>query len=470
MSTLFTAMQRDTNFTATENGALTNKSTLSSVLDFYYHAPARRGKNITDLFLKAFGEDRTLALKALFYVRDIRGGQGERELFRQGLRELHKNFREVFNKVVPHVPVYGRWDDLIEYVGSPVVQKLIENQLQMDLTSKEGVSLLAKWMPSINTSSKKTVGLAHQWAVALGWRPAEYRRKLSALRGKINLVETAMSQNNWDGITYDHVPSRASMIYRDAFKRHDATRYDEFIAAVNAGEKTIKAGTLYPYELMQKVKHGVDNTVEALWKNLPNYADTDDNALVVADVSGSMSGTPMDVCISLAIYLSERNRGIFRDKFITFSSDPKLQEVKGKTLYEKYHNLTRAEWGMTTNLQSVFELVLNTATKHKIPADEMPTKVFIVSDMQFNACVNGKNIDGIRAKYEAAGYRVPTVVFWNVQSRNDESPVEMDENGVYLVSGCSPSIFEKAVKAQATTPMELMLEVLNSPRYEVISA
>ena len=466
---LLTLMREDTNFTRTENGALTHASTLSDSLDFFYHAPARRGQDNTKLFLKAFGEDRTLALKTLFYVRDVRGGQGERETFRQGLRELAKNFTEVFNKIVVHVPVYGRWDDVIEFVGNSTVQDIVKGQLNTDLHSEEGVSLLAKWMPSNNTSSKKTVALAYQWGKVLGWTPAEYRRKLSYLRGKIKLVETAMSQNDWSDISYGQIPSRAGMIYRDAFKRHDGFRYEEFINSVLKGEKTINAGTLYPYELIQKVSHENSGPIEALWRSLPNYANTDENALVVADVSGSMSGLPMAVCISLAIYIAERNKGVFKDKFITFSAQPTIQEVKGKTLYEKVQNLQRAQWDMNTNLQSVFNLLLHTATKNSLPAEQMPTKIFIVSDMEFDSCIQGgTNFSAIKQKYEAAGYALPTIIFWNVQSRNDQTPVTQDQRGVYLVSGCSPSIFEKAIQAKAITPLQLMLEILEGPRYSPI--
>jgi hypothetical protein len=477
VSNLLNAITRTQNYTRTENGALTHQSTLDGVLDFYYHAPARRGQDNTALFLKAFGEDRLTAIRCLFYIRDIRGGQGERETFRQGLRELYKNFREVFDHILSYVPVYGRWDDIVEYVSDQKVVSVIHEQLNLDLGSEEGVSLLAKWMPSINTSSKETVALAHRWVKALGWTPVQYRKNLSTLRGHIKLVETAMSQNQWDSISYGQIPSRAGLLYKDAFKRHDGARYDEFLAAVVRGEEKINSGTLYPYELVAKSIGQKDQTAEAMWKCLPNYADTDDNALVVADVSGSMCGArgpsniaPITVCISLAIYLAERNKGIFHNKFITFSETPAVQSLKGDTLYEKVSNLSRATWGMNTNLQSVFNVVLSTAVKAKLPASEMPTKIFIISDMEFDSCVtNNTNLEVIKAKYAASGYTLPTIIFWNVDSRNDQTPVTMDEKGTYLVSGCSPSIFEKAIKAQACSPIEMCLEVLNGPRYEPIT-
>lgn len=481
MSKLLTAVKSCLNYTRTENGALTPASTLNGVLDFYYHAPARRGQDNTALFLKAFGEDRLLAIRALFYARDIRGGQGERETFRQGLRELHKNFRDVFDTILPYVPVYGRWDDITPFVNDPKVVRIVREQLGLDLASESGVSLLAKWMPSINTSSKETVALAHQWTKALGWTPTQYRKNMSLLRSRIKLVETAMSQNQWDKISYGQIPSRAGMIYKDAFKRHDGARYDQFLAAVMKGEEKINAGTLYPYELVLKSFISLNATAEAMWKCLPNYADTDDNALVVADVSGSMTCNyrggkvrPIDVCISLALYIAERNKGIFNNKFITFSAHPAVQELKGKTLYERIQNLNRAHWDQNTDLQAVFNVVLATAVQNRLPVAEMPTKIFIISDMEFDVATGNRyggestNYEAIKAKYRAAGYEMPTLIFWNVGSRNDQTPVTQNEKGVYLVSGCSPSIFEKAVNAKATTPMDLMLEVLNGPRYEPI--
>ena len=476
MSQLLNAAERDLNYTLTENMALTHISTLDSVLDFYYHAPARRGEDNTALFMKAFGEDRLLAIRALFYVRDIRGGQGERETFRSCLRELHKNFPDQFHQVLSYVPTYGRWDDITEFVNDPKVRAIVRDQIALDMASEGAVSLLAKWMPSINTSSKLTVALAYQWAQALGYSPTIYRKTLSALRGKIKLVETAMSQNQWDKIPYGSIPSRAGFIYKDAFRRHDGARYEEFLAAVQKGEATINSGTLYPYELVLKSFDHLDTTAEAMWKCLPNYADTDENALVVADVSGSMCSSygrgarPIDVCISLAIYIAERNKGIFHDKFITFSQRPTIQSLKGRTLFERINNLNQAHWDGNTDLQAVFDVVLGTAVRNHLPVSEMPTKIFIISDMEFDCCHPAQtNFETIKAKYQAAGYEMPTLIFWNVSSRNDQTPVTKDEKGVYLVSGCSPSIFEKALKAQSTTPQEMMEEVLNGPRYAPIT-
>lgn len=481
MSKLLNAIKTDTNYTLTENGAVTHTSSLSDLLDFYYHAPARRGQDNTGLFRLALGEDRQLALRALCYIRDIRGGQGERETFRQGLRELNTNFPELFVALLPHVPEYGRWDDLTEFVNVPAVVMMVSKQLEADLYAMiegKSISLLAKWMPSVNTSSKATKALAHKWVKALGVpSEKEYRKMLSKLRAAIQIVETQMSSKSWKAINYSRVPSKASLRYRTAFHKQDGERYTAFVEAAVKGEVKINSGTLYPYELTGKYLNehkNLDNTIEAMWKQLPNYADTEVNALVVCDVSGSMFGgcaaknvSPITVSTSLAIYIAERNKGLFKDHFLTFSSEPKLQKLKGQTLFEKVNNLCKAEWGMSTNVQASFDLILSMGITHKLPEAEMPKVIFIVSDMEFNACCEmHTNFEHIKLKYQKAGYEMPKLVFWNVNSRNNQTPVTQDEQGTYLVSGCSPSIFSKAINTTATTPMELMLEVLNGPRYE----
>jgi len=479
MSKLLTAIKHDVNYTLTENGALTHASTLNDVLDFYYHAPARRGQDNTAMFNKALAEDKQLALRALCYLRDIRGGQGERETFRQGLRLLEKNFKDCFTAILPHVSEYGRWDDVLEFVENKQVQSLVKAQLASDVLANsrgESVSLLAKWLPSANASSPVTKALARKWIAVLGISEKQYRKTLSGLRAAIHIVEAQMSSGHFDEVNYSHVPSKASLRYRTAFHKRDGERYTAFLEAAVKGEVKINAGTLYPYDLVSKYvgfgSTSKDMTVEAQWKNLPNYADTDANALVVCDVSGSMmsgSGTvaPITVAVSLAIYVAERNKGVFKDHFITFSDNPKLVKIQGDSLWQKCQNLSRAEWGMSTNVQGAFDLILSTAVKHKLTQEEIPSSLFIVSDMEFNSCCrNHTNFEHIKAKFALAGYTMPKLVFWNVNSRNNQTPVTQDEKGTFLVSGCSPAIFGKAVNTQSTTPLELMLEVLNSPRYE----
>jgi hypothetical protein len=477
------ALVNESNITLTENGAITNASTLNNLLDFFYHAPAKRGQaEVEMLFHKAFSSEPGLATRIMFYLRDPRGGQGERDSFRKCLAIVHKENHDIFTAVAGLVSEYGRWDDILSYVDDEYVNALVAVQLHKDLGSMakgESVSLLAKWMPSINTSSKETKTLGRKWAKVLSFSEKKYRQTLSALRAHIDIVESKMSANKWSDVNYSAVPSRASLLYKEAFKKHDATRYEEFTTKAVNGEVKINSAVLFPYDIISKygVNSGwggsVDPTLEALWKQLPNYADTTKNALVVADVSGSMSGTPLEVCISLAIYIAERNSGCFKDQFITFSTHPKLEMLVGKTLRERINNLSQANWDMSTNLEAVFDLVLTAAVNNNISQDELPDSIFIISDMEFDRCVGNSNMTNFKnaqKKFTDAGYTLPKIIFWNVASRNTQSPVTKDEKGVYLVSGNSPSIFQKAVNATATTPIEMMMEVLDNPRYAAVKA
>ena len=468
----FTGLTVENNKTLTENGAVTYSSTLNSVLDFFYHAPAKRRQveELNQLFFKALSENDKLATKALFYVRDIRGGQGERDTFRLGLSMLKKERPAIFKAVIKLVAEYGRWDDILTFVNDSDVQIAVLQQLTADniaMNKGESISLLAKWMPSINTSSKETVALARKWAKVLVLSEKSYRQTLSALRSYLRIVEQKISANEWGKVDYSAVPSKANVQYKNAFLKHDQTRYSEFIEKAVKGEVKINSGTLYPSDIVHKYDtNTVDMSLEALWNQLPNYASSGKNALVVCDVSGSMYGQPIEVSTSLAIYIAERNQGIFHNKFITFSEVPELQTLVGNSLREKIVNLNNANWGMSTDLQAVFNLVLNAAVKHNAKQDELPEAIFIVSDMEFNyACRDITNFELIKQNFDLAGYVLPKLIFWNVTSRGMQTPVMQDENGVYLVSGYSPSIFEKAINAQACSPIEMMLEVLNNERY-----
>jgi hypothetical protein len=305
---------------------------------------------------------------------------------------------------------------------------------------------------------------------------------LSRIRSKLGVLEVTMSAGNFASIDYGHVPSVAGLRYRKAFFKRDADRYKAFIDAVNAGEKTINASTLYPYELTAKYtgynsrQARLDPTIEALWKNLPNYAKADRNALVIADVSGSMySGSipkiaPIDIAISLAIYIAERNEGAFKNYFMTFSSRPALQQLIGATLYDKVRQLNQADWAGSTDLQASLNLLLTTAINHNVPQSEMPEVLIIISDMQFNGTVTGlDNLNEMKLRFIQAGYEIPKIVFWNVNaSRGKDKPALYDEKGVIMVAGASPSIFEAVINTEAITPLQAMLEVLDSPRYAAV--
>lgn len=478
----------------TANGARTHKATGSAVLDLFSRLPSMRSASegdLTFLFDKAFAEDPLLAMKTLFYTRDVRKGQGERRVFRSLWEHLMEcgDKRDAALKNMSNVPVFGRWDDLFVDLSEDTLAYIKANLTldSMDGEKPSFMNLLYKWLPSENTSSKETRAKAKTIREYLKLTPRAYRKMLTDGRKKALIVESLMSAGKWEDINYSHIPSQASRIYRKAFGKHDTDRYGEFIKKALAGEVKINAAVTYPYEIVREYfsKGGayggvsdLDGTLEAIWKQLPDYVAGDHNAIVVADTSGSMHSPeclPISVCISLAIYFAERNRSkVFGGKFITFSVQPELQSVAGSNLLAKISNLSRAHWDGNTDLIAVFKLILDAAVKHGLSQDDLPKKIFIISDMQFD-CVSGSNkrtnYEKIMKMYSDAGYTAPTLVFWNVGSASSTqtSPVTMNENGVYLVAGCSPTIFKNALNTKATTPYEMMLETLNDERYASIS-
>lgn len=471
------AFERQDNLTYTENMAVTNASTLNKVLDFYYHAPTRQGQDNLPLFLDAYQEDKNLTLKALFYLRDVRHGKGQRKTFRDILQWLAKKEGKVFDALAQYVPEYGRWDDLTELVGFRVVQSIVRKVFHDDLLSTDGVSLLGKWMPSENASSQKTRELATRWASVLELTPKQYRQALSELRRRIQIVERQMSSQEWDEIDYEHLPARASKLYRNAFKKHDETRYTKFLESVLRGEKTIKAGTVYPHELCATLRLGTyDRTIEAQWQNLPNYfGEEERNILVVVDTSGSMASIvsgrieAIDVSVGLGIYCAERNRGAFHNYVLNFNDDSHLFKVNGKSLKASYQDARKLPCGGSTNLQSAFDAILEMAVDNEVPQEDMPSDVLVISDMEFNSADRRfTNLEIIQKKFKKSGYECPRLVFWNVQSRHNQVPATQDSRGVLLVSGFSAETVGKVLQSKSVTPLDLMLEVLNSERYSFI--
>lgn len=461
---LISGMYKNTSYTETENGALTFDRTGSLVLDFFAQAGSMRGNKdkALELFKKAFAEDRQLSIRSLFYLRDIRGGQGERDLFRNCLEWLADNEKEIFESIIEFVSEYGRWDDL--FFDNDKCFEIIKNQLNKD-KENDLPSLLAKWLPTINASSKQTKSKARFIASKLGLKEVEYRKLVRSLRKKLEVVEEKMSANNWNEIEYSKVPSQANRIYRNAFKKHDEKRYNEFLEKVEKGEIKINSATLYPYQIYKSAQNDYSKSIDVLWNNLPDYTQGK-NALVVADTSGSMCGDPMSVSISLALYFAERNKGQFKDYFLTFSSNPKLQKIVGKNLIERMNSIETGEVS-NTNLQETFDLVLNTAIQNNVSQEEMPETIYVISDMEFDSAEDGEtNFEVIKRKYDNYGYKMPNLVFWNVNASGSNLPVQKNERGVTLVSGFSPSVFKLAVENK--TPYNLMIGILNSERYSKI--
>lgn len=490
----------NSNFTRTENNAVARATTGSDLLNFFSIGGALRTRQeveIHKLFDAAFTEDPQYALKAAFYFRDIRGGQGERRTFRSILKYLADNPETRFwlRSHLHLIPEYGRWDDLFvlfDTVLEKDVLELIKRQLKADAKA-ENPSILVKWLPSENASSAETKRQAYKIIKYLGTTPRVYRKSLAHRRALINVLEQKLSANRWEDVNYSHVPSQANVLYRNAFKRHDADRYTKFIEDARTGKAEIKAGVLYPYDIVRKcfsrevnyyysrdAKVAVEDsaTLDALWKNLPDYYNgVEDNALVVADVSGSMfmsnDGLPAAISISLAIYAAERNSGPFKGKFISFSANPTFHTVTGKDIKTKVENLAKTEWQQNTDIEAVFKLVLNTALKHKLSQKDLPKKIYIISDMEFDAASSSRRnetlFNKIRNDYKNAGYEMPLLVFWNVDSRNDQFPMSMDDRGFLNVSGASASIFKNLLKSEYKTAYDFMIEVLDAPRYKAVS-
>lgn len=475
------------NHTTTENGATAFKSTKSAVLDFFALGAAIRSRNAfeqVNIFKRAFEENKNLALRTMFYCRDIRGGQGERRAFRNQLLWLAQNEPEWVLSNMGLVPEFGRWDDLFSLLNTLCETDLIEflsTQLEEDLTAKHP-SLLAKWMPSENTSSKTTRYLAQRLRVNFGMTSRQYRKLLSGLRARLRVVERSMSAKAWAEIEYAHVPSQAMLQYRKAFKRHDQDRFDQYLSKVKSGAAKINTGTLHPHQICEKALRGEDSdSLEMLWTNLPDYTEGQhSNSICVVDTSASMRGLPINVALSLGLYCGERITGLFKNHFITFSANPELQTIRGKSLFEKFRNMSQANWNMNTNLGRVFDLILETAVCAKVQEHEMIEKIFIISDMQFDKATSRPyhiryeptytvtSHQRIKQAYNDAGYKLPEIVFWNVDARNDNQPVKMHETGVQLVSGFSPSILKNVLAQKSLTPYDLMLEVLNGERYDCI--
>ena len=482
-------LKQEANLTYTENGAVTYRSTQSQCLDLFATVGALRRESdeeITGRFLRAYAENPDLAMKTLFYARDVRGGIGERRVFRTILRWLAVNEPQSVRKNIPYIAEYGRWDDLLVLLGSPcesAALDCIKVQLTADCSALEEdrpVSLLAKWMPSVNASNAETVRQAKRIARALGMNGAQYRKTLSALRAKIQIIENNLREKDY---TFDYAkqPAKAMFKYRKAFARNDGERYAAFMGRVAVGAEQLHTGTLAPYEIIRPFVGGgaVDEkerrAIDATWNALEDFTGGE-NALVVIDGSGSMYGggdpLPAEVALSLGIYYAQRNTGRFHNHFITFSEHPRLVEIKGRDICEQVRYCRQFNEVANTNIQRVFELILNTAVKNRVSQKDMPAKLYIISDMEFDWCV----CDGSLTNFEYAqklfarhGYRLPEVVFWNVASRNRQQPVRMNDAGVVLVSGCSPRVFSM-LKAGILSPYAFMLDVLGSERYAAIAA
>ena len=493
MNTFLNQMTKDSNITRTENGGVTRKSTESKVLDMFAVGGAYRTRSDEDvilLFKNAFEEDRLLAMKCLFYLRDIRGGQGERRFFRVAFRWLCNEYPQVAKANLKNISEYGRWDDLI-YVteGTPVQTaafNIIKHQLALDIQCKTP-SLLAKWMPSQNASNADTKRLGHVLANFLGMTSREYRKTLSILRERINVLERLMSANRWDEIEFDKIPSKAGLVYRNAFARRDilAKKYEAF---AKSKDTKVNADALYPYEVVEKAIAksylSLDSTERAMinkyWSCLPDYLNGQNCSMMcVVDTSGSMHGTPIDIAIGLGMYCAERIGGPFKNHYISFSSRPQLISIEGIDFVDKVERIYKTNLCDNTDLEAVFNLLLATAKKSGVRKEDIPKHVVVISDMEIDSGTGNwysgygrwtkegasTEMERIRKRWAAEGYNLPHLIYWNVDARNNNI-LDSGPN-VTFVSGASPTIFKSILTGK--TAWDLMIDVLCSKRYSKVT-
>lgn len=476
MTTLFQAVNASA---TTTNGAVTNASSLNKNVDLFFLAGASRGKDITSTFAAALVEDAEVAVRVLEWARDARGGAGERELFRKLFGYLIRSEPALADRLLVKVPEIGRWDDILLTFGT-VLERDALRMIAFALNNVQD-GLCAKWMPRQGTEANKIRSY-------MKLTPKQYRKLLVGLS---NTVEQKMCAQDWSGITYPHVPSVAAGRYQKAFLKHDPAGYAQYKEKLVTGEAKINASVAYPYDVIRSLTHGDKAVAIAQWKALPNYLeDSEENILPVVDVSGSMTSvaagsvTALDVAISLGLYVSERMGGVFKDQFVTFSGSPELIKLTGD-LSKRYDQMARSNWAMNTDIGAVFKLILGAAVKHKVPQKEVPTKILILSDMEFDACIttngSGKTagryssggsavsvsaMEFIEKEYAAAGYKLPQIVFWNLSGRVGNSPVTYNKVGAALVSGFSPAIMGSVLGSEDLTPLNVMLKTVMVTKYD----
>lgn len=487
----------------TENGAVGYRTTGKNLLDLNFMASSLRKKSedeIYDIFTKAFFEDKLLAIKWLFFLRDCRGGLGERRSFGVILQKLAIDYPELVKELIDLVAEYGRYDDLLCLLDTDLKDFIVDyfkETISSDLKNvinKKPITLLAKWLPSVKSKNAEYAKIIRN---GFGMSKKVYSYTLKYLRNYLNVVECKMSRNEWNEIEYSKVPSKANLLYGDAFMRHDADRRNNYLSSLAEGKTKINSSVLFPHDIVHKYSsEGLwstsvkkyNETLEQLWNHLPNYVQGDDSTICVVDGSGSMMTTidnkssvsALEVANALGIYFAQNLSGEYKDSFITFSSRPQLVDMSlCNNLHEKLKLAYSHAECSNTNIEAVFDLILNVAIKNNYSQDQLPKNILILSDMEFDRCVCDNNsltyycnfrstlFDEIAVKYKKHGYTLPSLAFWNLCSRTGTIPVKENEMGVKLVSGFSPTVVEM-VLSNKTDPYETLLEKLNSERYDMV--
>lgn len=497
--------EASSSFKETENGAIGHEKSKSPLVDMFFKMTSYRNKSEDEIyadFLTALAYDQVNAMKLLFFIGDIRKGLGERRTFCTILRKMADSHPELMKSVLSFIPEYSRWDYLESFFFTKLEEEaleIIKKTLLADLAKAswdehKPITLLAKWLPSINTSSHETRAKAKKICAFLGWSEKEYRKTLSKLRKKLNVTEVMTSANEWSEIDYEKVPSKANLKYSSAFLRHDEERRHKYLEELSTGKKKINSSVVFPHEIVHKMNLNMYRgsssyesmskdeirTLEEMWKSLPDaIGGREETVLTVVDGSGSMmsnlertSVTSEDVAEAIGIYFSERISGPFKDKIITFSANPKYIDLSAcSSLNEKLKYMKNFNECSNTNLYKVFELILNTAKKNSLRQDQLPSKVLVISDMEFDYCSDMGHdqtlFDVISRRYKEAGYSLPGLVFWNTCSRTCVVPVQENENGVALLSGFSTSVMDMVLSLKMD-PEEILMDKLSSDRYDPI--
>lgn len=485
--------ENDSRKTLTENGAVAYATTGKELLDFNFKLSGFRTIDIDNIkreFGKVFFEDPLTSVKYLFWVGDIREGAGERKAFRSGLLWLAENKPKIMKRLIPLVGEYNRFDSLLPLLDTKIretVSSYLQYQIEEDVANMSidlPISLAGKWAPSNNTSSAKTRHYANILIEDFGWSPKKYRKVLASLRKYLDVVEVKMSANEWNKINYETVPSKANLIYADAFLRNDTERRREYLASLEKGDAKINAGVLQPHEIVSKYMYGIlwesvrdyDETLEQLWSNLPNETIT--NTLVVRDGSASMSSkisgntSCLDVATALTVYMAERNSGEWKNKFLTFSHDPRIIDISHcETLHDKLEYIYEYNECSNTDIHKTMMIILETAVNNHLSQDEMPETIVICSDLQFDG--NMFNLDRtlfeeIIEEFKINGYNMPKLCFWNINDRGSCSvPLKQNDYGLVLCSGFSVQILQMMMSCKLD-PYEVLIETINSERYKII--
>ena len=479
--------------TLTANGAVTNSTSHNYNVDLFFLAGACRkesAENIERALTKSYAEDKLKTLKIIFWAGDIRQGAGERRFFKLALNWLVENHPDDIQNNVQYIPEFSRWDVMFELA---LKNDIIFSYILATLVDREapGHGLLCKWLPrKVQATDKKKVvketadlksttvirkkrllygGIANKLRIRLGLTPKQYRKLV--VEGS-KTVEQKMCAKKWNEIEYSHVPSVAMHKYNKAWYRNDKERFEKYLEDVKAGKSKINASAIFPHDIIGSAisSYGwgtINDAQIAQWNALPNWLGDSVNSIIpVCDVSGSMDGLPLKICVSLGLYISERNQGPFKDAFLTFSGNPQMCVLKGD-VKQRIQQLVNADWGGSTNLVAVFQLILRRALETNLPAEMMPKTVLVISDMEFNCCGRLTNFETIKQAYEEAGYPCPQIAFWNVNGRVGNMPVTINDQGVALISGASPSVI-KAVLTNQLSPVKIMNATIETERYACI--